>query len=200
MFDTIAAEAGAELNETYPPFTRNRLPKWTRPDVGSISGLSPVIVIDQRRLSGNARSTVGTITDTWTYLRLLFSRLSEQPDWLSADPTSVTYRALTHIPSGEMLVFDLAERDEGYPLGASELGFPEDAVDIGLTMSEYLALANELALLEAKMFAGHYPYEEIVAAFERRGLDGNGFWSEYLETLAESRDDTAERVRHLKGG
>lgn len=77
VFDTIAAEAGAELNETYPPFTRNRLPKWTRPDVGSIAGLSPVIVIDQRRLGGNARSTVGTITDTWTYLRLLFSRLSE---------------------------------------------------------------------------------------------------------------------------
>ncbi|MFD0995702.1 excinuclease UvrABC ATPase subunit [Pseudoclavibacter chungangensis] len=77
VFDTIAAEAGAELNETYPPFTRNRLPKWTRPDVGSIDGLSPVIVIDQRRLGGNARSTVGTITDAWTYLRLLFSRLSE---------------------------------------------------------------------------------------------------------------------------
>ncbi|MCM1011193.1 MULTISPECIES: ATP-binding cassette domain-containing protein [unclassified Brevibacterium] len=76
VFDTIAAEAGAELNETFPPFTRNRLPKWTRPAVGGIDGLSPVIVIDQRRLGGNARSTVGTITDTWTYLRLLFSRLS----------------------------------------------------------------------------------------------------------------------------
>ncbi|SDT07244.1 Excinuclease UvrABC ATPase subunit [Brevibacterium sandarakinum] len=77
VFDTIAAEAGAELNETYPPFIRNRLPKWTRPDVGGIEDLSPVIVIDQRRLGSNARSTVGTITDTWTYLRLLFSRLSE---------------------------------------------------------------------------------------------------------------------------
>lgn len=77
VFDTIAAQAGAELNETYPPYTRNRLPKWTRPDVGTISGLSPVIVIDQQRLGGNARSTVGTITDAWTYLRLLFSRLSE---------------------------------------------------------------------------------------------------------------------------
>ncbi|MFC7457072.1 ATP-binding cassette domain-containing protein [Brachybacterium sp. GCM10030267] len=76
VFDTIAAEAGAELNETFPPFARNRLPKWTRPEVGSIDGLSPVIVIDQRRLGGNARSTVGTVTDTWTYLRLLFSRLS----------------------------------------------------------------------------------------------------------------------------
>ncbi|WP_084961459.1 ATP-binding cassette domain-containing protein [Thermoactinospora rubra] len=76
VFDTIAAEAGHQLNETFPPFTRNRLPKWTRPDVDDIKGLSPVIVIDQRRLGGNARSTVGTITDAWTYLRLLFSRIS----------------------------------------------------------------------------------------------------------------------------
>jgi excinuclease UvrABC ATPase subunit len=77
VFDTIAAEAGHQLNETYPPFVRNRLPRWTRPDVDHIDGLSPVIVVDQRRIGGNARSTVGTITDAWTYLRLLYSRLGE---------------------------------------------------------------------------------------------------------------------------
>ncbi|GAB3652215.1 excinuclease ABC subunit UvrA [Glycomyces tarimensis] len=75
VFDTIAAEAGHQLNETFPPFARNRLPKWTRPEVDEIAGLSPVILIDQRRIGGNARSTVGTITDAWTYLRLLFSRI-----------------------------------------------------------------------------------------------------------------------------
>ncbi|HEU5130241.1 MAG TPA: excinuclease ABC subunit UvrA [Glycomyces sp.] len=74
VFDTIAAEAGHQLNETFPPFARNRLPKWSRPEVESIGGLSPVVVIDQRRIGGNARSTVGTVTDAWTYLRLLFSR------------------------------------------------------------------------------------------------------------------------------
>lgn len=77
VFDTIAAEAGRELNETFPPFVRNRLPRWSRPPVGRIDGLSPAVVIDQRRLTGNARSTVGTITDAWSYLRLLYSRLSE---------------------------------------------------------------------------------------------------------------------------
>ena len=66
VFDTIAAEAGHQLNETFPPFVRNRLPRWTRPDVDHIDGLSPVIVIDQRPIGGNARSTVGTITDAWT--------------------------------------------------------------------------------------------------------------------------------------
>ncbi|MGI5229768.1 ATP-binding cassette domain-containing protein [Actinoallomurus sp. CA-142502] len=77
VFDTIAAEAGYQLNETYPPFVRNRLPQWSRPEVDLIEGLSPVVVIDQRRLGGNARSTVGTITDAYTYLRLLFSRIGE---------------------------------------------------------------------------------------------------------------------------
>lgn len=77
VFDTIAAEAGYQLTETFSPFIRNRLPKWTRPEVDRIGGLSPVVVIDQRRLGGNARSTVGTITDAWTYLRLLYSRCAE---------------------------------------------------------------------------------------------------------------------------
>ena len=76
VFDTLAAEAGYQLNETFPPFARNRLPKWTRPRAEHIGGLSPAIVFDQRRIGGNARSTVGTSTDAWTYLRLLFSRLS----------------------------------------------------------------------------------------------------------------------------
>ena len=77
VFDTIAAEAGHQVTETFPPFARNRMPKWTRPAVEQLEGLSPVVVIDQRRLGGNARSTVGTVTDAWTLLRLLFSRLSE---------------------------------------------------------------------------------------------------------------------------
>ncbi|MGY2063547.1 excinuclease ABC subunit UvrA, partial [Nocardia gipuzkoensis] len=65
------------VNENYPPFIRNRLPRWDRPEVDLIEGLSPVVVIDQKRLGGNARSTVGTITDAYTYLRLLFSRISD---------------------------------------------------------------------------------------------------------------------------
>ncbi|MEV0248628.1 excinuclease ABC subunit UvrA [Nocardia sp. NPDC050712] len=76
VFDTVAAEAGYQVNENYPPFVRNRLPRWTRPTVDHIDGLSPVVVIDQRRLGGNARSTVGTSTDVYSYLRLLFSRIS----------------------------------------------------------------------------------------------------------------------------
>src|SRR5918993_4539521 len=72
-FDTIAAEAQRQLNETFTAFVRNRLPRYGRPGVDMIEGLSPVVVINQRRLGGNARSTVGTITDIYALLRLLFS-------------------------------------------------------------------------------------------------------------------------------
>ncbi len=77
VFDTIAAEAQRQLNETFTAFVRNRLPSYGRPDVDAIEGLSPVVVINQRRLGGNARSTVGTITDIYALLRLLFSRAGD---------------------------------------------------------------------------------------------------------------------------
>lgn len=77
VFDTIAAEAQRQLNETFSAFVRNRLPRYGRPDVDSISNLSPVVIVDQRRIGGNARSTVGTITDLYAYIRLLFSRAGQ---------------------------------------------------------------------------------------------------------------------------
>ncbi|EID56144.1 ATP-binding cassette domain-containing protein [Saccharomonospora xinjiangensis] len=77
VFDTIAAEAQRQLNETFPAFVRHRLPSYGRPEVDLVENLSPVVVVDQRRLGGNVRSTVGTITDSYTLLRLLFSRAGE---------------------------------------------------------------------------------------------------------------------------
>jgi excinuclease UvrABC ATPase subunit len=77
VFDTIAAEAQRQVNETFTAFVRNRLPSYGRPDVDAIENLSPVVVINQRRLGGNARSTVGTITDIYALLRLLFSRAGD---------------------------------------------------------------------------------------------------------------------------
>ena len=77
VFDTIAAEAQRQLNETFTSFVRNRLPSHGRPDVDRIDNLSAPVVVSQRRIGGNARSTVGTITDTWTLLRLLFSRIGQ---------------------------------------------------------------------------------------------------------------------------
>ena len=77
VFDTIAAESQRQMNETYPAFVRGRLPKHEKPHVERIENLSPSVLIDQSRLGGNARSTVGTITDLYASFRVLFSRIGE---------------------------------------------------------------------------------------------------------------------------
>ena len=77
VFDTIAAESQRQLNETYTSFIRHRMPHYGKPDVDRIENLSVAFIINQKRLGGNARSTVGTITDIYSVLRLLFSRIGE---------------------------------------------------------------------------------------------------------------------------
>ena len=74
VFDTIAVESRRQLNETFTWFVRNRLPKYERPHADALEDLSPAIVVDQRPVGGHSRSTVGTMTDIHSVLRVLFSR------------------------------------------------------------------------------------------------------------------------------
>ena len=75
VFDTIAAESQRQMNETYTAFMRGRLPKYEKPKVDFIDNLTASIIVDQTRLGGNARSTVGTISDLYSALRVLYSRI-----------------------------------------------------------------------------------------------------------------------------
>lgn len=75
VFDTVAAESQRQMNETYSAFVRGRLPKYEKPVVDLIDNLTASVIIDQSRLGGNVRSTVGTISDMYSSLRLLFSRI-----------------------------------------------------------------------------------------------------------------------------
>ena len=75
VFDTIAQEAGRQINETFSRFIQGFLPKHSHPDVDSIKNLSFAIVVNQSRIGGNSRSTLGTITDINPLLRLIFSRI-----------------------------------------------------------------------------------------------------------------------------
>ncbi|HZH03063.1 MAG TPA: excinuclease ABC subunit UvrA [Myxococcaceae bacterium] len=79
VFDTIAAESQRLLNETFPSFVQTFLPKYGRPDVDSLAHLSATVVVDQGRLGGNSRSTVGTVTDTAALLRLVYARAGSPP-------------------------------------------------------------------------------------------------------------------------
>ena len=77
VMDTVAAQSRRELNETFPSFAQRYLPKYGRPHVGYVENLPAAIVIDQKKPSGQVRSTVGTYTDTYSLLRLLFSRVGK---------------------------------------------------------------------------------------------------------------------------
>jgi excinuclease UvrABC ATPase subunit len=77
VFDTIATEAQRQLYETFSMFVRNFLPRYAQPEADSIENLGMAIAVDQKRLGGGSHSTMGTITDIYTVLRLLFSRVGE---------------------------------------------------------------------------------------------------------------------------
>ena len=77
VLDTIAAKSRRELNDTFPTFVQQYLPKYGRPHVDEIEGLPIAVVIDQKKPTQNSRSTVGTYTDIYALMRLLFSRVGK---------------------------------------------------------------------------------------------------------------------------
>ncbi len=86
-FDTIYAEAQRRYIETFSSYARNFLGNMERPDVDKITGLSPVISIEQKTVNKNPRSTVGTTTEIYDFLRLLFARAGEAYSYLSGEKT-----------------------------------------------------------------------------------------------------------------
>ena len=82
-FDTIYAEGQRRYIETFSAYARNFIGGLERPDVDKIDGLSPVIAIEQKTTSKNPRSTVGTITEIYDYLRLLYSRIGDAYSYIS---------------------------------------------------------------------------------------------------------------------
>ena len=85
-FDTIFAEGQRRYIETFSAYARNFLGNLERPDVDKITGLSPVISIEQKTTNKNPRSTVGTTTEIYDFLRLLYARAGEARSYLSGKP------------------------------------------------------------------------------------------------------------------
>lgn len=84
-FDTIYAEGQRRYIETFSAYARNFLGNMERPDVDKITGLSPVISIEQKTTNKNPRSTVGTQTEIYDFLRLLYARAGEAYSWMSGE-------------------------------------------------------------------------------------------------------------------
>ena len=84
-FDTIFAEGQRRYMETFSSYARGYIGTMQRPDVDKITGLSPVISIDQKTTSRNPRSTVGTVTEVYDFLRLLFARAADAYSYASGE-------------------------------------------------------------------------------------------------------------------
>lgn len=85
-FDTIYAEGQRRYIETFSAYARNLLGNMERPDVDKVEGLSPVIAIEQKTINRNPRSTIGTTTEVYDFLRLLYARIGEARSYISGEP------------------------------------------------------------------------------------------------------------------
>jgi len=101
VFDTIAAESQRLINETYSTFVQGFMPNLARPDVDLLDGLTTAILVDQQRMYGDPRSTVGTATDANALLRILFSRVGEPH---IGPPTAFSFNMATVRASGAITV------------------------------------------------------------------------------------------------
>jgi excinuclease UvrABC ATPase subunit len=104
VFGTIAAESQRLINETYSTFVQGFMPTQARPEVDVLDGLTTAILVDQQRLTGDARSTVGTATDANAMLRILFSRLGKphvgSPNAFSFNVASVSAKGAITVERG----------------------------------------------------------------------------------------------------
>jgi excinuclease UvrABC ATPase subunit len=101
VFGTIAAESQRMINETYSAFVQGFMPTLARPEVDVLDGLTTAISVDQQRMGGDPRSTLGTATDTNAMLRILFSRLGEPQ---IGPPIAFSFNVPTRKASGAMTV------------------------------------------------------------------------------------------------
>ncbi|RYY36252.1 MAG: excinuclease ABC subunit UvrA, partial [Sphingobacteriaceae bacterium] len=107
-FDTIYAEGQRRYMETFSAYSRQFMGGMERPDVDKVSGLSPVIAIEQKTTSKNPRSTVGTITEIYDFMRLLFAR--------AGDAYSYTTGEKMERMSEDQIMRTIKEKFDGQPV------------------------------------------------------------------------------------
>ncbi len=158
VFDTIANEAQRLLFENFSMFVRNFLPRYPQPDADTIENLSMAVLVDQKRLGGGSQSTVGTVTDIASVLRLLFSRIG-QPYVGSANAFSF------NDPQGMCLECNGLGRKIGID--------PEALIDTTKSLNEGAVIAPGLAGLERELYArsGFFDNDKKITEYTPEELD-----------------------------
>jgi len=191
VFGTIAAESQRLINETYTAFVQSMMPTQPRPDVDSLRNLSAAIIVDQERMGANSRSTVGTSTDAYSMLRMVFSRLGASAIGSSSafsfnDPQGM---CLTCEGIGRVSTIDvdaMVDRDRSLNEGAIvlpnfnvggwywQISASSGFFDPDKKLGDYDAAEWDLFLngTERKVKAGTYnmTYEGLVVKFRRLNL------------------------------
>jgi excinuclease UvrABC ATPase subunit len=195
VFDTIASEARRQLFETFSTFIRNFLPRYAQPDADAIENLSMAIVVDQKHLGGGSHSTVGTITDIYSLLRLLYSRIGQpyvgnRSVFSFNDPHGMCPECNG---IGRKIGVDLsAFLDMSKSLNEGALLFPDYAVgsfwgwgiitqsglfDNDKKLADYTAEEMELLLhgkpRKVQVIGSHQTFEGIVDKFSRKYITGD---------------------------
>ena len=168
-FDTIFAEGQRRYIETFSAYARNFLGNMERPDVDKITGLSPVISIEQKTTNKNPRSTVGTTTEVYDYMRLLFARAGKAYSYETGEPM-VKYTEEKVI---EMITQDYVGRKILIlaPLVRSRKGHYRELFD-GLRRKGYLHVRVDGEVLEIKqgMKVDRYKTHDIEAVIDRMAV------------------------------
>jgi len=141
-FDTLFREGQRRFLETLPSFSRQFLGAQARPEVAGISGLGPAVAVGQRTGSNNPRSTVGTLTEVWDLLRLLYARLGQGPEGVQ--------------PTRGLFSFNGAE---GACPGCQGLGV-EDALDLDLLLADPARTLRQGAL-RVSLPNGYLMYSQV---------------------------------------
>src|SRR5437764_973045 len=158
VFDTIANEAQRLLFENFSMFIRNFLPRYPQPDADAIENLSMAVIVDQKRLGGGSQSTVGTVTDIASVLRLLFSRIGKP-----------------YVGYANAFSFN---DQEGMCLECNGLGRkigidPEALIDTTKSLNEGAVIAPGLAGLERDLYArsGFFDNDKKITDYTPEELD-----------------------------
>ena len=171
-FDTIFAEGQRRYIETFSAYARNFLGGMERPDVDKITGLSPVISIEQKTTNKNPRSTVGTTTEVYDYLRLLFARAGKAYSYETGEPM-VKYTEEKVI---EMIIQNYAGRRILIlaPLVHSRKGHYRELFE-GLRRKGYLHVRvdGELTEITQGMKVDRYKNHDIEVVIDRMAVKGS---------------------------
>ncbi len=171
-FDTIFAEGQRRYIETFSAYARNFLGGMERPDVDKITGLSPVISIEQKTTNKNPRSTVGTTTEVYDYLRLLFARAGKAYSYETGEPM-VKY---TEEKVMEMIIQNYAGRRILIlaPLVHSRKGHYRELFE-GLRRKGYLHVRvdGELTEITQGMKVDRYKNHDIEVVIDRMAVKGS---------------------------